>query len=272
MEDVFPQWAARELRRLHPHQYVQAVNVTTDGSTVLNLRQNKTGTVASLKMPLVCGPCNKLLGNDIENPTSAILKPVLGGAPTVFTPDQCATVATWGTLKALCYEVVEQSPAAVVSTADLYEFRMTRRPAPQFQMWIGKFDGHDLDLAWHGRSSTISWFDYPGFPAGTPHAQVLTRILGDLIVQSVFVGVRGRVFASRYERPQGDPFTIRIWPPPAQPVRWPPPSIITPETLRYFADIPEPLVSQSLPPIPGMKPQEPPESKRPHPLILGTQP
>jgi hypothetical protein len=250
VEDVVPHWAARELRRLHPHQYVQAVTALTDGNDVLRIRQTKVGSAAAVKLPLVCAHCNNVMGREMEDPTSKLLKPMLGGTPTDLTAADCTTIAGWGTLKALCYDIIEPDPGRVVFAGEMRSFYALRKPAPQFKMWLGKFEGHESDLAWHGRSHTTSHTDLPGFPAGTPHAQVLTRILGDLIMQSVFVGIRGRGFPSGYERPELDPFTIQVWPPPSKPLQWPPPSPVTAETLRYFADVPESLVTKPVPPEP----------------------
>jgi hypothetical protein len=264
IEDVVPQWAARELRRLHPHEYVKAVTAHTDGNLVLGVRMTKVGSAAAVKLPLVCGPCNNLLGREIEDPTSKVLKPMLGGTPSTVTPEDCAQIAAWGTLKALCYDIIQPDPGRVVFTPELHTFRADRRASPQFKMWMGRYDGHDSDLAWHMRAATINSADYRGVPAGTPHSQVLTRILGDLIMQSVYVGIRGRALPSRFERPEGDPFAIRVWPRPSQPLEWPPLQSITGENLRYFAGIPESLVSMPTPPEPDMPLGE---GQRPHGLL-----
>ena len=257
IEDVFPHWAARELRRLHPHTFVQAVSVSTDGDTILKERKRKVGSVAAVKLPRLCDPCNKAMGKSIEKPASSLMKPMLGGTLSVVGAGDCDVIATWGTLKALCYDLIESDPGRVVFQGELRSFFALQKPPPQFKMWIGKFEGQDSDLAWHMRSSTYSPNDYPGFPSGTPHSQVLTLIMGDLIVQSVFVGIRGRRFPSLYERPENDPFTIRVWPRVATTQEWPPAMSITPANLRYFANIPEPLVPKPVPPEPEVSPTTP---------------
>lgn len=74
----------------------------------------------------------------------------------------------------------------------------------------------------HMRDTTYSPNDYKDFPAGTPHAQFLTLIFGELILQSVFIGHRGRVTISAYQRPEGDPFTVIAWPMGGDSISWPP--------------------------------------------------
>lgn len=247
IEDVFPHWAANELKRLYPHQYVTAVETVSLDEAILISNFKRWGSAAAVKLPLVCCPCNKRFGNKLEKPTSDILKPALGGVTTPIRRKDCELLAAWGMLKALCYDIIDPDPGRVVYASELHAFRTQIGPAPRFQMWFGQFQRHESELAFHVRDHTVSPFDYPGFPSGTPHAQVLTRILGDLVVQSVFVGIRGRRVEDRYDRPQNETCTIRIWPPPTEPQTWPPPEPITRETLPAFAGFPESLIGQVFP-------------------------
>ena len=72
-EDVLPKWVARELRRPHPHAYVgmTVVHITEAGA---KNRWSKKGSVAALKMPRLCNPCNNVLGG-IEKAAGRVLNP-----------------------------------------------------------------------------------------------------------------------------------------------------------------------------------------------------
>ena len=115
-------------------------------------------------------------------------------------------------------------------------------------MWLGHYSSHTDHLAFVLREATTSAEDYDGFRAGTPHPQILNLVFGDLVVQSIFVGVEGRRVPSAYGRLPIDPSAVSVWPPAPKPIYWPPPVQLTSKGFETFAGMPmepEALIRQT---------------------------
>jgi hypothetical protein len=198
-----------------------------------------------LKIDL-CDPCNKRMGK-LEEAVSPILKPALGGQPISITNNDQRSLARWGTLKALAYDAHTSAQPKVAIEDDYSAFYAMTRPAPELHLWLGRYDGHLHELAFFVRDSTYCPTDLPRLPAGTPHAQFLTIRFGRLIMQSVFIGVRGRAAPSLYRHPDGiDAFAVQAWPASVNPINWPPKQSMDDAALAVFANIPESMVSGPL--------------------------
>ena len=252
-EDVVSLWIARELKQLyHPDTDVMSVSVEAHGSAILHQHVVRAGNAGTMKLPQLCEPCNKEMGA-LEKRASLILRPTIGGTPVSISPADQLTLGTWGTLKALTYDAYPTSEPKVSGRPDLRAFYASPRPAPDFSMWLGRFNGvpgHLVDFAFHVRDTTFSPFPYPGLPAGTPHAQLMTLRFGRLVLQSVFVGVRGRVSPSSYDRPPNEAFTIKVWPPSPHTQEWPPSIGMDIPAFAAFANVPEAVIRRTLPPEP----------------------
>lgn len=253
-EDPLPKWVSRELQRLHPHDYVWAVDIDLNESEIIRHVGKKVGSPSTVKLPVVCEPCNNGWMSDIENATQIFMLASLGGVPIEITSEQQHTLATWGTLKALTYDLKQPNYTPVVSSQDLQLFYAERKPPTQFKMWLGHYSGHTDHLAFVLREATAAVEDYDGFRAGTPHAQILNLVFGDLVVQSIFVGVEGRRVPSAYGRLPVDPSAVRVWPPTAEPIHWPPTVQLTSKGFETFAGMPmepEALIRLTSPRRPG---------------------
>ena len=254
-EDPLPKWVAEEFRRLYPAMHsVWSTQLETEGDQVIYSHGKKVGSAAAIKLPVVCAACNGGWMGLIEKTTKRFLVPTISGGAITLTPEHQMELGKWGTLKALTYALVKPNDTQVVFAPDLHAFFAARKPPPGFQMWLARYAGHPSHLAFHVRGTAYTSGPYEDIPDGTPHAQLLTFVYGELVVQSVYVGLRTRRLPGGYRRSDDDPYSICVWPPSGDDIRWPPPGQVTEDSFRRFADTPIhpiPVVGQKLPPVPG---------------------
>jgi hypothetical protein len=246
-EDSVPQWVARQLKVLYPHTYSYATHFDLGSNgTFVPARPRKGGSVASIKLPVVCAKCNGKWMGRMENRASVILLPALGGNPISLNREQQKVLAKWGAMKSLIFGLRQPNSSGCIKDIDLEEFHALNRIPPDFRMWLAHFPDHESDFFVHGmRDNTWSRNSYDNFPAGTTHAQVLTLVFGVLVVKTVYVCIRGRPIPISYDRPQDDNFTVQIWPIQSRSVQWPPSEALDEETYVGF-------VNRGIPSIKGV--------------------
>jgi hypothetical protein len=123
-----------------------------------------------------------------------------------------------------------------------------------FHMWLAFYPGHESAFLTHNvRDTTWCDQDFPGFPSGRPHAQVLTVVYGDLAIKTIFVGMAGRHVPVSLDRPP-DPAVIQVWPPLGGDLSWPPQVSLDDDGWRKF-------INTGIPAILGMA--TPPKQPRP---------
>ena len=212
-EDLISTWVGKEIRRLHGDPRTLSIELDANQQGLVSQHQKVVGSASSIKLPLVCEPCNKKWMSKIELDASSVLRPTLSGGSVTITPAQQKVIARWATLKALTCDLRRPNASPVVFPDDLHAFYATRNPAQQFQVWMAEYRGHLDHIVWFARWATLTDTAFKGLPARTPHGQVFTLVFGHLVMQSVFVGLRGREIPLGYQRNESDD-AVRVWPAP----------------------------------------------------------
>ena len=194
----------------------------------------------------------------IEKAAARVLTPTLGGTPIDMSTAEQVAVARWAALKSLVYSLRKPNPGCAITSTDLHDFFLSKRAPTDFRVWLSHYPGHSSTfLVNHVRDNTWSPYDFPGFPSGTPHAQTLALVYGDLVVQTVFVSLRARHVPAHYERPTDDSVSIRVWPAMLQTIHWPPQVALTDQTWGPFANTGiGPIVGVADPPSDGPTPHQ----------------
>jgi len=228
-EDVIPIWVGRVLKEIFPDVGRWAVvdRVSNlDGQVPLRARRSGGPTIYKLKA--VCKECNGGWMRGIENAVIPLLTPLIRGVDdsSTFSANEAQAIATWMTLKVLCFDRLAPS---VFGRDECQDFYYDRLPPPMFQLWMAKseqisFTGefHPLavwNIGWYGTTSS------PTSPHDRSWARRLTLLINELVLQAVMVRKDRASEVALIDRP--DEYLLpQIWPW-RGPIDWPPPVLLT---------------------------------------------
>ncbi len=213
------------------------VRAIIDQGQVISRYERTTGSASSVKLPLVCEPCNNGWMSQIETGAANQLRDALAGTAISIDLEGQKNIATWMALKALTFDLGEPNPFRVVTEADLSELFQDRCPPPQLRAWVARYDGNPKHLTFYARQPFVHPESVNGAVEGDPHAQSLTLVFGKLVVQSIYVPLAGRPFPMAYDRPDSL-HDHAIWPGPGRTVVWPPSLALTERGLTQYAYMP----------------------------------
>lgn len=234
-EDPVPRWLSRLLRQFATGPQILHTRSVHDKGKVLREISKKVQSASAYKVPVVCQErCNGGWMSRLEKATKPILTPMILGVRTGLSREHQTTVATWMTLKALFFDLVEKEDQTA-EDEDFKRFYREKAPPPRFDMWLAAYQPAPLDVFEHMRGSNRTREERDGIPAGTPHSQTLTLVLGHLVLQSIFVNQATQAYPEVHSRVEPEPHITRIWPIVRAPVDWPPPIPLKPEDIQLFS-------------------------------------
>ena len=172
----------------------------------------------------VCQPCNAGWITGLEGAVQLLLPPMIKGHNAQLEPDEQITVATWAVLQAAMFEHVWTGDP-VLTGADREIIRKQNRPPASVQVRLAALQPDRYLLRAHGRV-------YENREQGDK-ALCLTITIGRLVVQ-VLGGPGADTKALRATGRLGTD-VIRIFPPQAETVPWPPPKPLDDESLLTLA-------------------------------------
>lgn len=175
----------------------------------------------------VCEPCNNGWMKDLEDAVESRFLPSLiqGRGRTLYEEGQ-ALLAAWATKTALALQLATPDTAPI-PTAQYREIAERKTAPPgRVQVWIGGYDGwrHGFFDPKHLTLRTAGG-DFDAYQATVLLGRVIFQVFGHTCDDEVSVSKQGA---------RGD-MTARIWPVTA-PVVWPPPLIVTEDSLRFLIE------------------------------------
>ncbi|OGV84690.1 MAG: hypothetical protein A3K19_18255 [Lentisphaerae bacterium RIFOXYB12_FULL_65_16] len=163
----------------------------------------------------------------IEGAAKPHLLPMILGQEVVIPVPAQRTVAIWAVLKAMTFEFTSASTRhPFFSTEERKVFSDTQLPPPPVQVFLAGYVGSCAVWA-RGSATNLTG------PSGVVSAYASTASFGALVFQ-VF-SLRARAPAAIPVADSFDGADIRIWPPQAKPVVWPPDFVLDQPALVSFA-------------------------------------
>jgi hypothetical protein len=160
-----------------------------------------------------------------EDAVAPVITPMIEGRPAELTTGQQLAIASWAALKAAVFEYVwDHDP--VLTTADRELIMTQDRPPATVQVRLAAIESDGYPLQARGLAYLVR-------ETGAK-IMCLTTTIGCLVIQ-VSGGPGAGTDALRSTGRTGPDFAA-IFPPQAQPARWPPPAVLGHETLSAFAD------------------------------------
>lgn len=216
MEDVFPLWIIRMLRRsaaervpMRTYRYRQPPREWMTLNSVL-------------KAKLVCRACNNGWMSRLEDQLKPIFTPMILGNPVTVTPSQQERICTWLTKCALLFDAMDDGEV-FYDALDRHHFR--RKVEPFYNgvnVWLGHYAGTN------GRA----FFDHrtlraPVSSGNSVKMHVLTISLGKVVLQMGSVKMldykdMGKNFEMQPIGPRFAEATVQIWPMNLGGISWPP--------------------------------------------------
>jgi hypothetical protein len=178
----------------------------------------------------VCPECNSGWMSRLESEVKPSVARMMNGREASLSPSDQLTIATWASMKAICYDGDYRNKDSGLSSVEartaVFEHR---RPPAHFAVLLGAY-------CRPGQFFTVLPYGQGTGEKGQPLTQwVFTMLFGHLIVQ--VQGKSGAVVPGSLEvAPNGvhlgDRFTV--WPPQPTPVSWPPAVVLDVEQVREF--------------------------------------
>jgi hypothetical protein len=168
-----------------------------------------------------------------EKHTERILKGSIGGTEATVKPEQARGLARWGILKSLTVDYM-QPPRDRVSTEEDRLALIDSDDVPEgFFMSLARYDTHRGRRAFHTRAVLGVTYEEHRYL----HSQLMTMVLGCLVVQTTFVGAETMRATRMGFRIPDDDWRLHVWPQPNDDTVWPPPNTVGQDDIVKFADI-----------------------------------
>jgi hypothetical protein len=232
-EDPIPHWIDKVLKEFMTGPLIQHSRSVVDKGKVLSEYSRKRQTMSVYKVPTVCQRCNGGWMSRLENQAKPILRPMILGHRSGLSSRHQEVIARWMMLKVLFFDLIESEDRTAASE-DFHHFYENGMPPARFECWIARYEPGPIDILFHVRNSFRTRIEHEGIPPLTPHAQNLTLVFGNLVLQSIFVNNETQGYPPVFSRTEPEPHVARIWPS-TRTVDWPPPLTLTPLEIELFA-------------------------------------
>ncbi len=215
-EDVVSKWIAKLFRENFETKGVVFTKTTNIQGEPERSHSRKYGSASVIKLIAPCVRCNTTWMKDIEDGVIEVLSPMILGRPSVLNPDSLARVATWATLKALCFDLITETPRFTTED-DFFRLREEKSPAPGLLVWTAKFEG---DPNAFGQFNLLPSIDYANGHERA-HSFKLHMILGAFILDITFTPQSNLSRGPMHGRPEESFYYDTLWPMSTDLV-WPP--------------------------------------------------
>ncbi len=228
-EHVFPKWLSNVLPRM-PKTLLNTTNMRLTSSGTQNVWPGG-GASPELTAKVACEACNGGWMGRIESAAIPLLEPMILGEQVILTPGDQNTIATWACLKSIVARGIHE-PYLLPEQEWLTQFYETRTLPDSWRVWLSAYDGQNPTLYDGYDIGDVHLMvpdggSQPTSSASERHGLLATFVIGYFAVK-VF-GIR-RPDADDPLRP--DAF-LRIFPT-GETVSWPPPMMITDESLSEY--------------------------------------
>jgi len=166
---------------------------------------------------------------DIENGVIDSVTPMILGRPMVLNPDSLERIATWATLKAICFDLITESPR-FTSEEDFVRLFKNKNPAPGLLVWIAKFDGDPNVFC---QFSVLPSFNFAD-GREVPHSFKLYMVLGSVALDITFTPLSNASSPKLHGRPEESQYYETLWPK-FKDLAWPPPLSLNDESYAEFS-------------------------------------
>lgn len=218
-EHMWPDWLRNYIPRTKSSFYSQSGILFRSSADTKTRRHS--GDPHSMRVRCVCARCNSGWMSVLQSQAKPILIPLLKGARHSLRKREQAMLATWITMFTMVAEYrLRPGELAAISADERRQFMETRRPLPNWKIWIGTIN----DDSWRGRyvHTTLPVYESadPGkrSAAGVliPNTQTTTFVVDRLyvhVLSSSVVKVEKQKISSR--------LVERIWPLITKTIKWP---------------------------------------------------
>ena len=166
---------------------------------------------------------------DIENGVINSVTEMILGRSVVLNPDVIERIATWATLKALCFDLIAESPR-FSSDEDFVRLHTQKSPAPGLLVWTAQYEGDPNDF---GQFSVLPSFDDVD-ERQRAHSFKLYLVLGAFALDITFTPLAKISAGPMHGRPVESGYYKALWPMSAD-LSWPPPLSLNSESYAVFS-------------------------------------
>ncbi len=167
--------------------------------------------------------------SEVEQAASHRLRELIEGGTALLSPVALYEIATWATLKALCFDLL-QGDNRIAMDEDFHDFHNSRAPSPGLQVWAGSFPLRHHELSRFSVSPMLGMIARQQVPVVTK----LFWTIGELALDITFAPKRFRQYAKLTGRPKAQNLFKTLWPA-SDDVSWPPLDHFTDESWSAFS-------------------------------------
>lgn len=236
-------WIAKLFRENFETKGVVFTKTTNVQGEPERSKSRKYGSASVIKLIAPCVRCNTTWMKDIEDNVIDVLTPMILGRSATLNPDSLERVATWATLKALCFDLIAQTPRFTADD-DFVRLREEKSPAPGLLVWTSKFEG---DPNAFGQFSVLPSFDQVD-GRKLAHSFKLYIILGAFVLDITFTPMSNVSLGQMHGRPEKNAYYNALWPMPTD-LAWPPRLSLDKDSYAVFSrqDLYPPIRRRRLP-------------------------
>lgn len=220
-EDIIPQWVSDELGGVPP---IVTEHISQSSSGERRQFTSTDGSMATLRFPNVCKPCNTTWMSMLEKMTAPIVRGALHGEEVTLVLRQQRQVAAWVQLKGLCIDAYYDTQYGLRRHLPDYacqNFAQHIQPVANAKVWLGAFEGvpNGVLVPFSRRSADIP---EPGKEQAMVRTVRATITFGKLALRSEFAMTDEPQVSLPPPSLPDSRYWIQIWPVVESTISWPP--------------------------------------------------
>ena len=225
-EHIWPDWMKTYLRDSGQASHVEGVHNFRWKTNVGSRVSERPGHVSTMKIRVVCQPCNNGWMGDLENQVKTTLVRILNREEFDISIKDQQSLAQWIVLKTIVGEHYSGGESPLTPEEDRAAFRETLQIPGYFAIWIG-YQTTPSNSRWYRTSYTISLSregPNPTLGQTKRNTQSIAFICGPLFVFSFAIRVESIIPSEFFSLPK----LARIFPSTDTTLKWPITPALTP--------------------------------------------